>query len=217
MSNRRVKIAAGAVVLLTLAGGVALLAQEMDHGHTMGEHTMLGEMTHDMGDAQGHAVHHEMADDMPFVAGAMGLPTQAGQGAFAAISEIVALLAADSSTDWSRVNIAALRDHLVDMNLLVTETAVTTFAVDDGIVMTLNLSNSLNAAAARMVPAHVPVLRGETGWASEITQSGELLIWTVTSDADAAQIQAFGFFGLMALGDHHRAHHWAMARGGMMH
>jgi hypothetical protein len=45
-------------------------------------------------------------------------PKEAGQSAFAATAEIVALLSNDPQTDWSKVNIAALRQHLVDMNAL---------------------------------------------------------------------------------------------------
>ncbi|MFX5914869.1 hypothetical protein ABTE45_18800, partial [Acinetobacter baumannii] len=44
------------------------------------------------------------------------MPTQPGQSAFAAILEIVALLEADPATDWSKVNIEALRQHLIDMD-----------------------------------------------------------------------------------------------------
>ena len=42
--------------------------------------------------------------------------TQPGQSAFAAIQEIVDILEADPKTDWSKVNIDALREHLVDMS-----------------------------------------------------------------------------------------------------
>ena len=49
------------------------------------------------------------------------LPTEPGQGAFAALSEIVALLSADPATDWSRVDIAALHAHLMDMDRLMTD------------------------------------------------------------------------------------------------
>jgi hypothetical protein len=39
-----------------------------------------------------------------------------------------------------------------------------------------------------------------------------------TADAGAvARIQALGFFGLMATGDHHRMHHIAMAKGEAAH
>ena len=40
----------------------------------------------------------------------------AGQDAFAAIAAVVAQLEADSTTDWSKVDIEALRRHLVAMN-----------------------------------------------------------------------------------------------------
>jgi len=46
------------------------------------------------------------------------LPWQGGQAAFAAISEIVAMLQADANTDWSTVNLERLRLHLVDMDLV---------------------------------------------------------------------------------------------------
>lgn len=45
-----------------------------------------------------------------------GLPRETGQSAFAAIQEIVAMLEADPKTDWSKVDIEALRQHLIDMN-----------------------------------------------------------------------------------------------------
>jgi hypothetical protein len=45
-----------------------------------------------------------------------GSPTQPGQSAFAAIQEIVGILDADPKTDWSKVDIEALRQHLIDMN-----------------------------------------------------------------------------------------------------
>jgi hypothetical protein len=45
-----------------------------------------------------------------------GLPTKLGQDAFAAIQEVVRILEADPQTDWSKVNIEVLRQHLIDMN-----------------------------------------------------------------------------------------------------
>ena len=66
-----------------------------------------GATTHDRA---GHSAMHEMH--------AAASPTEAGQGAFAAIAEVVLLLQADPETDWSKVDIGALREHLVDMNEL---------------------------------------------------------------------------------------------------
>ena len=80
--------AIAAVLLSCLVLAPPLMAQE--HAHTPG-------MTHPT---------------------AAPLPTQGGHAAFAAISEIVAMLQADASTDWSKVNIERLRLHLVDMDLV---------------------------------------------------------------------------------------------------
>ena len=60
------------------------------------------------------------------------LPTQGGHAAFAAISEIVAMLQADASTDWSKVNIERLRLHLVDMDLVTLRSRVAATPVTGG-------------------------------------------------------------------------------------
>ena len=48
--------------------------------------------------------------------GASTKPTLPGQDAFGAIQEIVRILDADPKTDWSKVDLEALRQHLIDMN-----------------------------------------------------------------------------------------------------
>jgi hypothetical protein len=140
-----------------------------------------------------------------------------GQGAFAALAEIVALLRASPDTDWKSVNITALRDHLVDMDHLVTDTTVQTTPLPNGLEIRIAIPDRATSAALRMVPAHAPVLATETVWSSTVTDAGDHLIWRVTNPTDAAQIQSLGFFGLMATGDHHRAHHLALALGQPMH
>lgn len=144
-------------------------------------------------------------------------PTEPGQGAFAAIAEIVALLTADPGTNWARVDIDALRQHLVDMDNLVTFAEVTRIDLSDGAEFRVRLDGPAGAAARRMVPAHAPVLAAETGWSSEALVSGEVIVWTVRSTDQADAIRALGFFGLMALGNHHPVHHFGMATGRMMH
>ena len=44
------------------------------------------------------------------------VPIMPGQEAFGTIQEIVRMLEADPATDWSKVNIGALREHLIDMD-----------------------------------------------------------------------------------------------------
>lgn len=46
------------------------------------------------------------------------MPTMPGQEAFGTIQEIVGILEADPNTDWSKVDLAGLREHLIDMNEL---------------------------------------------------------------------------------------------------
>ena len=61
------------------------------------------------------------------------VPREGGQAAFAAIQEIVAMLAADPQTDWSKVNIEALREHLVDMDNVTLRAHATSEDVDNGV------------------------------------------------------------------------------------
>ena len=146
-----------------------------------------------------------------------GIPLEPGQGAFAAIAEIVAILTKDPGTDWSKVDIAALRQHLIDMDTLVSLAEVTQEDRPDGAVFRARLTGPGGDSVRRMVPAHAPVLAAETGWASKTDVSGDELIWSVTSPGDAQAIRALGFFGLMAVGNHHQEHHLGIATGRMVH
>ncbi len=146
------------------------------------------------------------------------VPTETGQSAFAAIAEIVTILEADPQTDWSSVDIGALAAHLADMDMLMQAT-VQEAKLADGLEMRIDVTGDGGAAAGRMVPAHAPVLAGETGWMSQAEVSDGGIVWRVTAAdaADVPRIQALGFFGLMATGAHHQAHHLAIARGMPLH
>ena len=154
------------------------------------------------------AMHASMQSALP------ALPTEPGNGSFAAIAEIVAMLSADPLTDWSAVDISALQAHLLDMDSLVRNTTVSSQTLPDGVRMILPTSNE---AALRMVPAHAPVLAADTGWDSEVEIKDGNIHWRVTSQNAAGQIQALGIFGLMATGAHHQEHHLAIATGNSMH
>ena len=91
-----------------------------------------------------------------------GLPSEPGQGAFAAVSEIVSMLAADPNTDWSVVNIRAPRDHLIAMDMLITNAEVSASQIEGGLEMRISLAGLGGGAAWRMVSAHGPVLAAET-------------------------------------------------------
>ena len=61
------------------------------------------------------------------------LPNLPGQDAFGAIQEVVRILDADPKTDWSRVDIAGLREHLIDMNEVTLHAAATEKRLDNGV------------------------------------------------------------------------------------
>src|ERR1019366_7664042 len=63
------------------------------------------------------------------------LPKQPAQSAYAAIGEIARILKADSTTDWSKVNLEALRQHLIDMDEVTMRSQVSQQPVPGGITM----------------------------------------------------------------------------------
>ena len=94
-------------------------------------------------------------------------PTEAGQGAFAAIAEIVALLDADPKTDWSKVDIAALREHLVDMNELILNAVAQEEPIPGGLRITVTGEGRTLRAIRDMVPTHAAELAKIEGWQVE--------------------------------------------------
>ncbi|WP_198133705.1 hypothetical protein [Roseobacter sp. GAI101] len=145
--------------------------------------------------------------------------TEPGQGAFAALSEVVSVLEADPETDWSKVDLGALRDHLVDMDRVVSNTVVEETKLPDGIRAVATGDADTIASLRRMVPAHAAELQSDGHWTVAVSEDEKGATLTVTSDnaAVVARIKALGFFGLMASRDHHRAHHMMMARGQAPH
>ena len=142
-------------------------------------------------------------------------PRETGQSAFAALAEIVAILREDPATDWSTVNIAALRQHLVDMDLLTTAAEVTITADPKGARFEISGTGRVLEAIRAAVPAHAPFLAAETGWDVSTEEIGNGVALII--DGDATQIQALGFFGMMTIGAHHQEHHLMMAKGGEPH
>jgi hypothetical protein len=145
-------------------------------------------------------------------------PTMAGQEAFGTIQEIVQILEADPTTDWSKVNIAALREHLIDMNEVTLRAAATERMLDNGIEITVfGLGRTLEAIK-RMVPAHVRELK-RIGWnaKTEALPNGIKLIVTSSNAKQVMKLKALGFMGIMVQGAHHQLHHLMMAKGEFMH
>jgi len=145
-------------------------------------------------------------------------PTMPGQDAFGAIAEIVRILDADPYTDWARVDLERLRQHLIDMNEVVLRSAVRQTAVPGGVALEITGSGRTEHAILAMVVPHaaeldrLPSLTAKT---ERITGGVRLTVLTRTPDDEkaVARIRALGFAGLLTQGAHHQAHHLAMARG----
>jgi hypothetical protein len=148
-------------------------------------------------------------------------PTMPGQDAFGAIQEIVHILEADPNTDWSKVNLEALRQHLIDMNDVTLNADVMTRPTDSGIEVTVTGKGRTVEAIQRMVPAHAQEIERThlNGWNAKTEPLPNGVVLTVTSD-DPKQVNhlhGLGFIGVMVSGSHHQAHHLAIARGEMIH
>ena len=145
----------------------------------------------------------------------------AGQDAFAAITAVVAALEADSTTDWSKVNIEALRRHLIAMNDVTLGARVEQTSVAGGARMDVTGDGRVTASIREMLRAHAPQLEGLKIYRAAVEQipGGARLTVTAADPRDArtiARIRGLGFAGLLTQGAHHAEHHIAIARGTAM-
>jgi len=155
--------------------------------------------------------HHAMMDSGD---GAPLTLTQPGQSAFAAIQEIVAILEADPKTDWSKVDIEALRQHLIDMDAVTLRAETKSEPVDGGMRFVVTGAGPVRDSIRRMVFAHAATMNGVGGWSMTAAEIDDGATLTVTAPAkDAAKLRALGFIGVLTLGMHHQMHHLMIAKG----
>ncbi|KAF0191053.1 MAG: hypothetical protein FD165_2128 [Gammaproteobacteria bacterium] len=141
--------------------------------------------------------------------------TAPGNDAFAAIQEVVGKLLADPDTDWRRVDLEALRRHLVDMHNFTLNVEVTSqHAVDGGVEFTVEPATPDAAGSLdRLFSAHPAILKQESGWdmtAKKNPDGGYTARVTGAMPEDTAKIRGLGYIGIIAFGQHHQAHHWQM-------
>lgn len=143
------------------------------------------------------------------------LPGETGQSAFAALAEIVSMLRDDPATDWSRVDIPALREHLVDMDLVSTDATVRTTPTETGATFHITGSGRTLTAIQTMALAHPPFAEAESGLTISAQATDDGAVWNVAGNRD--MILGLGFHGILTIGAHHQAHHLALATGGNPH
>jgi hypothetical protein len=159
--------------------------------------------------------HHQMSQGNQAIAATEALPKEPGEAAFAAIQEIVAMLEADPATDWSKVNIEALRQHLIDMSNVTLGAVVKAEQLGESMRFAVSGDSRVRGSIRRMVMAHAATMNGVEGWkfAAETSSSGAVLTVTPPDQSSMVKLKALGFIGILTLGMHHQQHHWMLATG----
>ena len=166
--------------------------------------------------ALAQTAHDRHAPGMPHdhIGVAAHAATQPGQAAFGAIQEIVEMLEADPATDWSKVDIDALRQHLVDMDNVTLHAEVKSEPVAGGVRFIVSGIGPVRDSIQRMVSAHAKAMNSVDNWsfaASNTATGADLTV--IVPPRDAGKLHGLGFFGVLAHGMHHQAHHLMIARG----
>ena len=146
------------------------------------------------------------------------MPALPSQAAFATIADIVKRLKADSSTDWSKVNLEALRQHLIDMDDVVMRAGSQQTSIPGGVSLDVTGTGRVTDAIRRMLPMHAMALSMEGTYAAKSSEipGGVRMVVTAkdTSDPKAVtRVRGLGFAGLITEGDHHAMHHMMVAKG----
>lgn len=185
------------LVLLSLFLPVMALGQTAEHPHGMPDKAMPMDHMQMMHKGAGASV-----------------PTQPGQGAFAAIQEIVQILEADPHTDWSKVDIERLRQHLIDMDNVTLASTVKSEPIDGGIRFVVTGKDGVVDSIRRMTAAHAATMDGRGNWHFSATEiDGGATLDVRVPPEDLSKLKALGFIGVMTRGMHHQEHHLMIARG----
>ena len=142
--------------------------------------------------------------------------TESGTDPFATLQEVVTALEANPDTNWEKVNIEALRLHLVEMQDMTINVDVKHQYIDNGFQAVVTpTTNRAVKSLTRVLSGHPAQMKAETGWDMQVQNNNGVFTLTVTTDnvKDVAKIRGLGYIGVMAYGNHHQPHHWALASG----
>jgi len=142
--------------------------------------------------------------------------TESGTDPFATLQEVISALEANSDTNWDKVNIEALRVHLVEMQDMTINVDVKQQHIDNGFQAVVTpTTNRAVKSLTRVLSGHPMQMKVETGWDMQVQNNNGVFTLTVTTKKahDIAKIRGLGYIGVMAYGNHHQPHHWAMASG----
>lgn len=145
--------------------------------------------------------------------------SEPGNDIFGTIQEVVKNLEANPHTDWSKVNLEALRQHLLDMKAFTEKVEVLSKNnIAAGVEIRIHpKTDRASEALKRLFSVHPQMLKKEKSWNMIAKREGENWMVTCTADnnSDVEKIRALGYIGLLAEGAHHQRHHWMIATGRM--
>ncbi|MDF2772955.1 MAG: hypothetical protein K0S86_2450 [Geminicoccaceae bacterium] len=147
-----------------------------------------------------------------------GAAAPAGQDAFATIAAVVAQLEADSTTDWTKVDIAALRRHLQAMNDVTLYATAKQTDIAGGARMDVTGDGRVAESIRQMLRAHAPELDALRIYRATVEDiPGGVRLTVRAADPNDARtvtkIRALGLAGLLTQGAHHAEHHVMIAKG----
>ncbi|MHB1328330.1 MAG: hypothetical protein ACYC2K_09025 [Gemmatimonadales bacterium] len=147
---------------------------------------------------------------------------EGGQAAFAALAEVVRILESDPETDWSKVNLEGLRQHLLDMDDVTLRSLITTRTVPGGIDAEVTGTGRAVASIQGMLRNHAEFMNVQSAFRATVTPTatGARIAIRAAKPSDAAavtKLRGLGVIGWLALDAHHTTHHLALARGTMTH
>lgn len=146
---------------------------------------------------------------------------EAGNAIFGTIQETIKMLDADPNTNWEKVDIEGLRQHLIDMeNFTSGVDVLSEKKIEKGAEIIVRAkSEEAHHSLDRALKAHPSMMESETGWTMGVKQNKERFTLTIETQKpeEVARLRALGYIGVMALGDHHQIHHWMMASGSNPH
>ena len=154
---------------------------------------------------------HAMQDSIPL--------TKPGNDIFGTIQEVVQKLEANPNTDWSKVDLEALRQHLLDMKAFTEEVQVVSKKpIENGVEIHVQPQTERAVGALqRLFSMHPAMIKSERGWDMTAKQSGRQ--WTITcttkEKSEVEKVRALSYIGLLTEGAHHQMHHWMIAAGSM--
>jgi len=140
---------------------------------------------------------------------AQNLPMQSEQSAFAAIHEIVEMLEADPTTDWSKVNVDALRQHLIDMDNVALHAQITYEPIVNGEHIHVSGKGDVRDSIQRMVMMHAAMAGDTTDWhvkAARASDGADINVIAI-SPLGLKRRKALGLMSMMVEGVYHPRHH----------